>query len=675
MHKVNYSQDNRDTFMELLKRFSFTLLLITLTTLVACGGGGGALSIDGGGSSSGGDGTTDPETAIVADNITLLASSQQLASSGAQVILLTAIAKDANNNLLEGVSIDFSSTSGDIGFVLDEDGNSITSNITGTDGKVVRNLATETDSNNRTISVSVTSNNVSDSLDIQVIGSTISLTGSSVLAVGDASNYTVKVLDSDGNGLGDALVDLSLSGQSTEAGGSVANITLPTETVKTDVNGQAKLTLIGTTEGTNSIIVSAFGASVEEDVSVQADTFLITSFSNGINTIDPLNATIPDVLLSQTASVSLTWLRSGVPVDGTVNLTTTRGSLVSSLETTASGKVTATLTSINAGKAILSFVGTTIDDGKVIELTNQLEFEFVADQPDRLIAQAFPVSIGPNEQTSTVSIIVRDPAGNLVKNQAVDFELDDITGGSIFPAFAITDSNGSASTIYTSNSTSAHEGISIKATVRGASEIFDTANITVADREVFIALGTGNTILNTDETTYNKQYSVFVTDIDSNPVANVDLTVSAIPKVYHKGIWGAVFDAEGNFASWTPFIAATCANEDINTNGILDDLLYEEDTNGNQQLTPGNIVNAQGTVTTDAQGRGLIDIEYGEVYAGWVDIDLIVSTRVNGTETFASTVFRLKASASDILDEDVTPATFIWPFGPFGSSGSCSDAD
>ena len=32
--------------MELLKRFSFTLLLMTLTTLVACGGGGGGLSID-----------------------------------------------------------------------------------------------------------------------------------------------------------------------------------------------------------------------------------------------------------------------------------------------------------------------------------------------------------------------------------------------------------------------------------------------------------------------------------------------------------------------------------------------------------------------------------------------------------------------------------------------------
>ena len=150
--------------------------------------------------SSRGARVTDPDTTIVVDSITLLASSQQLASSGAQVILLTAIAKDANNNLLEGVTIDFSSTSGDIGFVLDDEGSSITSSITGTDGKVVRNLATETDSDNRIISVSIESGNVSDSIDVQVIGSTISLTGSSVLAIDDVNNYTVKVLDSDGNG-------------------------------------------------------------------------------------------------------------------------------------------------------------------------------------------------------------------------------------------------------------------------------------------------------------------------------------------------------------------------------------------------------------------------------------------------------------------------------------------
>ncbi|WP_159821059.1 Ig-like domain-containing protein [Colwellia sp. 20A7] len=658
--------------MELLRRFSFTLLLMTLTTLVACGGGGEGFSVGGEAVD-----TTDPDsTTVAASSITLLASSQQLASSGAEVILLTAIAKDADNNLLEGVSINFSSTSGDIGFVIDDEGNSITSDVTGTDGKVVRNLATETDSKNRVISVSVKSDSVSDNLDILVVGTTISLTGSSVLAVDDVNNYTVKLLDSDGNGLAGALVDLSLSGIPTEVGGNVANITLPTGEIRTDANGQVQLTVAGTSEGTNSLIASAFGATVEEEVSVQADTFLITGFSNGSNAIDPSVTTVPDVPLSETASITLTWLRAGVPVDGTVSFTATRGSLEEASVVTEAGQAVATLTSNNAGKVILTFIGTTNDNGKVIELHNQLEFEFVADEPHRLIAQAFPISIGPNQQTSTISVIVRDSVGNLVKNQAVDFDLDDVTNGSIYPASAVTDSNGGASTVYTSNSTSAHDGITIKAKVRGASpEISDAVNITVADREVFIALGTGNTILQSDINTYNKQYSVFVTDIDSNPIPNIDLTVSAIPKEYTKGLWQKELDESGEFISYVVQPFATCANEDININGILDDILYEEDINGDGQLTPGNIVNAKGTVTTDEQGRALIDIEYAEVYGGWVKIELIVSTRVKGTESFANALFNLSVLSEDVLNENVPPAAFIFPTGPFGSSSSCSDAN
>ena len=263
-----------------------------------------------------------------------------------------------------------------------------------------------------------------------------------------------------------------------------------------------------------------------------------------------------------------------------------------------------------------------------------------------------------------------------MKNKIVDFDLVDVSSGSIYPASAMTDSNGSASTVYTSNTTTAHDGVAVKASVRGASpEISDTVNITVADREVFITLGTGNTILQSDNTTYNKQYSVYVTDIDSNPIPNIDLTVSAIPKEYFKGAWGVVYNDEGEFDHYAPFYSATCANEDVNTNGILDDLNYEEDTNNNGQLTPGNIVNAKGTVTTDEQGRALIDIEYAEVYGGWANIELIVSTRVRGTESFAKAVFNLSILADDVTDESVTPAAFIWPSGPFGQSNSCDNPE
>ena len=619
----------------------------------------------------------EPGGSPVADSIRLFASTQQLASSGAQSVTVTAIAKDGDNNLLAGVKVRFSADSGGLEELFDNAGESL--DITGPDGKATRHLSTTAEPTNRIITIKATSGLVSDDLNIQVVGTTITLTGSSSLALNDPSSYIIKLIDSDGIGLANKIITLSLSNQSTA--GNVASITLP-GTVTTDFNGQATVSVIGTTGGTNSIIATAHGTSVQQGVTVQADSFLFTNFGDGINNVNPSTTAIPDVLLSKTATVTLTWLRSGVAVtDGTVvGFTTTRGSLASALGTTVAGKVTTTLTSNNAGKTLITFTGTDTVDGKVIELNNQLEFEFVADVADRLIAQVYPKSISPNGQTSTVSVVVRDAAGNLVKNKTVDFKLlVDTSGGVIFPASAVTDINGSASTVYTSANTSGNGdgngdsdgvGVKIEATVRDMPSVTDTVNLTVADREVFIQLGTGNSIENTDETTYNKKYSVFVTDIDSTPVPNVTLTISAIPSHYIKGDWGVRLK-DGQFQQYITVPSETCINEDIDKDGILSG---SEDLSGDGRLTPGNIVNVSGEVTTDEQGRAIIDIEYAEVFGWWAYIDLIASTSVEGTESFDKVSFLLPVSSDDVTNEDNPPATFNGG-SPFGMSASCFDSN
>ena len=613
-----------------------------------------------------------------AATISLYASSQQLASSGAEMITLTAIAKDVNNHLVTGVAINFSVTSGTIGGVENSEGE--ISNVTDINGRVQKGLITPTNPANRVITVNVSSGDVTDSLEVEVVGTTITLTGTSSLALNDESSYIVKLVDSDGKGIARTAVAVSAV--------NADGIIIPSS-VTTDLAGQAIINVTGISGGSNTILIAALGASASQDVSVQADSFLFTGFvecekndSACGEVIDPSTDELSDteILLSKKVNVTLTWLRSGQPVaDGTVvNFTSTRGSLATDSATTIAGKVTATLTSTNAGKALLTFTGVDAVGGENIELNNQLEFEFVADTAHRIIAQAFPVSIGPNEQISTVSVVVRDPAGNLVKNKTVKFELDDVSGGEIFPATAVTDSNGSASTVYTSSSTSAHQGVHITTTVVDTPAVTDSIDLTVADREVFIRLGTGNSILQHDINTYNKQYSVFVTDIDSNPVPNVTLTVSAIPKEYFKGTWIAYLDEDGEFEQWGPAYAATCPNEDINKNGVLDDIdtpFREEDINEDDMLTPGNIVNAQGLVTTDEHGIAMIDIRYGEVYATWANIELIVSTKVNGTESFAKVLFNLDALADDVNKENLTPAAFIWPLGPFGQSNLCTNPD
>ncbi|TWX69772.1 hypothetical protein ESZ36_07455 [Colwellia demingiae] len=625
---------------------------------------------------SAGDGVKIVEGEPTAASIQLFASSQQLASSGAQSIELSAIAKDENNNLLEGVTINFASDSGALGKILDASGSS--SNVTGPDGKVTMELSTQDEPSNRVILVSVTSGDITDSLEVEVVGTTLTLTGSSSLALNDETSYIVNVLDSDGNGVAKTAVAISAS--------NVDKITIPTS-VTTDSEGQATVKVTGTSGGNNSIVVTALGATASQDVSVQADSFLFTSFSNGLTIVDPSNTPIvPDVSLSpQTASVTLTWMRDNafVPDGKSVSFTTTRGIVNANSATTVDGEVTVTLTSTDAGKALVTFVGSDVIDGKNVELTNQLEFEFFADTAATIKAQASPNSIGPNEQTSTISVVVKDANGNLVKNKRVKFVLEDVSGGSIFPATAVTDSSGSASTIYTSNNTSAKDAVTITAVVEDTPAITDIVNLTVSNRELFISLGTGNELEELDTTDYVKEYSVFVTDAESNAVENVELTVSAIPENYYKGLWLRTYDG-ADFVLWlalgegstnTPgpvyLGKTTCPNEDANFDGILD---VGEDFNGDGKLTPGNIVSISGTLITDADGRSVIKVTYPQSYGQWLDVKLIVSGKVTGSENSTQAIFTLPVLIDDVNEEDVTPPSQgIGTRGPFGLSNDCSD--
>ena len=573
---------------------------------------------------------------------------------------------------MEGVTISFASDTGSIESVVGG------TNVTGADGKVVKILSTPAEPSNRVITVTITNDDISDSLEIQVVGTILTLTGSSSLAIDDGTSYIIKVLDSDGNGVANTDVVITLAGISTEIpAGDVATITIAS-LVKTDFNGQVALTVTGTTGGTNSIVATALGATISQDVSVQSDSFVFTNFSNVSKSINPsISPILPDVALSKMATIELTWKREGVIVpDGTlVEFTTTRGDLIAPSATTFAGKVSVTLTSNNAGKALVSFIGSDNVNGKDIKLSNQLEFEFFADTADSLIAQTSTSTIAPDGQTSTISVIVRDISDNLVKNKTVDFKLADTSGGEIFPASGVTDSNGSASTVYTSNSISQVNGVTIESTVRDTPLVKDSISLTVSQRSAYITLQTGNTILQHNDNTYNKQYSVQVNDLNGAAIKNLTLAVSAIPKDYHKGEWVKVLK-DGKFDHYAPLFSATCFNEDGSNGGDVDGILDgSEDVNSDTFLTPGNIVTVTGEVTTDENGSATIDILYGENYGGWVDIDLIATAKVSGSENIAHVVFRLSSSSDDVTVEANPPAAFIWPEGPFGIVNDCTNAN
>jgi hypothetical protein len=376
--------------------------------------------------------------------------------------------------------------------------------------------------------------------------------------------------------------------------------------------------------------------------------------------------------------MELTWLKESIPfVDGAITLTTTRGSLsATNVITDTDGTASFQVQSNNAGRAVVSAQG--IDtDGNIVNAT--AEIEFVATQVDNIILSASPNSIGPAAQKSTITAVLRDAAGNLVKGKTVNFNADDVSGGGISPASAVTDSNGVAATVYTSLNVTTENGITISAT-EPDSGIENSVNLTVANRAQFISIGTGNIIESPDEASYLKKFTVFVTDANSNPVSDIELTVTGTPVKYtellepnavsgesnflvirpafYKGYWTA-FPSAANFEFWVPVRTIGCANEDKDDDAINDP---NEDTNGDGSLTPGNIVSIDGDIVTDENGQAIIEIRYAKTFAAWGEIKITASTPVSGSESQTSQFFTLSASSADLREEATPPNT-----NPFGS--------
>ena len=107
-----------------------------------------------------GIGTSGP----VPNRIDLLVSSPQLSSNGTGNVTLTALVRDAANNLVSGVLVRFSADSGGI---------QVTNGTTGATGTATALLTTGGDQRNRTINVTAMVGNLSSQNTVQVTGTTL----------------------------------------------------------------------------------------------------------------------------------------------------------------------------------------------------------------------------------------------------------------------------------------------------------------------------------------------------------------------------------------------------------------------------------------------------------------------------------------------------------------------
>jgi hypothetical protein len=611
------------------------LALAAALALASCGGGSNTITSPPG---------VGPGGATVA-TLTVLAASPQLPSdqTGLSTVQVTAQVKDAANAVLADVPVSFSATSGSL---------AVTQPTTDGAGLAIAELSNSTNPANRTITVTATAGGVSGSVTVTVTGSTVTVAGPAALASGQSGAYTVSVKDSKGTGVPNSLVAV------TSANGN----TLSAASLTTDGTGNVNFNVTASVPGNDTLTVSALGQTATALVSVSGDVFNFTA---------PAAGTEVD-LAPDTEALTVRWTKNGAPQTGqTINFATTRGTLsAASAVTNGSGDATVSVSATTAGPAVIT---ATNGEGT----TASLNIEFVATTPATINLQASPLTVATNGQSELIAI-VRDAANNLVKNQVVQFVIDaDITGGSLSIGSAVTDSQGRARSVYTGGSVqSAANGVVVRAAVQGTA-IEDTVALTVARQELFITLGTGNTLFEIGTAAYAKEWVIFVTDVDGNAVANRPVQASIRSRAYAKGELTYV-DPAWTYAPGSPVF---CRNEDQNENGILDS---GEDDNGNTILDPGNIAlvaavpdsaplnspcataGAQGTaanVTTNSQGRARVCVFYPQNYALWLEATLTAKASVTGSESSRSSRFVLDVLADDVDDQNQTPPNRFSPFG------------
>ncbi len=616
------------------KAGDFVLLIVAALLVAGCGGTGTLVSPpppvpepppDGG---DGGD----PPPQVILSEVTLLSSSNILQSDGALPVAITARVVDENNIAVAGINVNFAADSG----VLTVD-NSVTDNT----GRASASLSTEEDPTNRVITVTASAvgidgETLTGTTTVQVIGTEFApIAGPGSIVLGAVQEYSTVLVDGNGNGIPNIPVT---------ATSSLGNQITP-DTLVTNFEGNVTFTLTAQNGGTDTLTVGGLGIERALTLEISTDSFSFQTPNPG-----PPN---PQVPLNTDQSLQVLWETSGAPVNGQpVQFSTTRGTLADNGQVlTANGVASNTIRSTNAGPAVITATADVMDGPSA-----QLAIDFIATQPASIEVQADPFNIGPNEQ-SAIKATVRDAQNNLVTGATVIFELDDVTNGRLTVGTAITNTQGEAQTFYeASSSTSASEGVRITARVRDTA-IEDLTALTVARRQLFFTFGTGNTLIEPNEATYELPILVQATDADGNGVAGVNIQLSVLTERWQKGYWAG--DVINN--RWFIVTNATCEEEDQNRNGVLDP---GEDINNNGRIDVGNNALITGTATTDAVGQSLINISYAQEFGSWLQVVVEARAEVEGSEFSQTASFLLPTLATDVNTTQTSPPGNAVPLDP-----------
>jgi hypothetical protein len=580
--------------------------------------------------------------------LTLTADSGTLPSGGTKDVTVTALVRDANNNVVPNVTVSLKSDSGSL---------SVTNAVTNAQGVVTGTLGIGGDATSRDIKVSASVTGAAATpIVVRVSGNVLTLSAAPSISVGASTDVTVKLVDSAGNPLVGKPVTYSSNANSltVKDGGSAV----------TNSGGQLVLSYTASGGTADVVSVKAMGELASTGITINSSTF-------AVRVLDDSGNVEASAAIGGCQQVAVT----NAP-GSSVTISTSRGTVYSNASCSAAlsgalglsgGAATAYVNATGPGVATL----TANAGGQTTQTV--LEFYAPVTSVSTITLQVDPAIIGTNaagstSEQATLRAVVRDGTAqnNLVKNATVSFSiLSDPSGGKLTePSVATTGADGAASTNFIAGSSvTPTGGVRIQARLIGGSNAAATATLTVAQKSLFISAGTGNTVLTPSSTTYQMDYVVIVTDATGNAVRNVNLTAAVLPTFYYKGALGYTAPT----GPWEPVSRTACANEDLNNNGILD---AGEDFNGNGVLDPGIPVTVTPTVTTDSTGRATVSLVYPRDRVYWLDVNLTIQGATQGTESRYTSLVHLIGLSGDYSSQNVRPPGAT---SPYGVSTTCSN--
>ncbi len=621
---------------------------VLVAALTACGGGGGnagtpVVGPDGGASSPSG-----AASAVAADLVVVL-SKATMTNLGTDSITATVTSIDANRAAIGGVPVSFSVNANALvtpgGTATDAKTGTLAATITQGADATVRpvTLTVVSGAVSRTVSFNVVQNSSTQSPQANDLTLTLSSTnidnsgGKSVVA-------TATAVDGNRNALPGIPVQLSVSDAS-------AFIVVPSS--QTNASGQVTGTVsIGQDHSNRAVSVIATTGTLTRTVAFQVRGTQFLQASPVPAVVSAGEAGTVQYLLADTNSNPMPGVAISVAGNGIANGTG---------KTDLNGAYTFSYTAPNApgtnlaikalAGGIESTVTVAIPGGgnttvpvAVTPLSKTLN----------LSSDVVAVNTASTNNQVTVNAFFRDSTNAPVPNVRVLFGVTGDNGTGKIGAgtnTVLSDASGTASTTYAPGAVSSPtNGVTIQAcwkttdfaagsstaTCAAAGGQLMTTTLTIVANPVSISIGTDNTISNGASTlTYVKKFVVVVVDSAGNPKSDVQITPSLDLGGYGKGYWSynagsKKWERNPDFGS-LGLLAATCPNEDLNRNGVIDSTSsspFTEDINDNKQLDPRKsdvAITLVGATKTDANGVAVLQLEYPKNLASWVSFKITVT--------------------------------------------------